>query len=216
MQAPVSGATAARAQGRQARPSGPRDRHGLPLSYVIWLVVSAVALAGGLVIRQGHQDKPRSFEVPIRNLPAFHIIGARDVRPLRQLPGRVPRDALTAASSVIGRVVLTELNANKPIIGSELGPAVKGITGDLAVVGVPATATMALDGFLTAGDRLGVFVGSGRGQNPDVIAEVLSVRRTNSSERPYILIVSVPRRTPRTVIEGLSAGTAWIVREPGS
>jgi hypothetical protein len=135
---------------------------------------------------------------------------------LRQLPSRVPRDALTAANSVIGRVALTELNANKPIIGSELGPAVEGITGDLAVVGVPATAAVALDGRLTAGDRLGVFVGSGRGQNPDAIAEVLSVRRTNSSERPYILIVSVPRRTPRTVIEGLSAGTAWIVREPGS
>src|ERR1700761_1891410 len=124
MRVPVSGGTGARAQGRQARSSGPRDRYGLPLSYVIWLVISAVALAGGLVIRQAHQDNPRSFEVPIRNLPAFRIISARDVHPLRQLPDRVPRDALTTASSVIGRVALTELNANKPIISSELGPAV--------------------------------------------------------------------------------------------
>ena len=216
MRVPVSGGPAARVQGRQARPSGRRNRYGLPPSYVIWLVVSAVALAGGLIVRQAHHEKPRSFEVPIRNLPAFHIISARDVRALQHLPSRVPRDALTAANSVVGRVVLTELNANKPITGSELGPAVKGITGDLAVVGVPATAAMALDGRLTAGDRLGVFVASGRGRKPDTIAEVLSVRRKNSGERPYLIIVSISRSTARAVIQGLSTGTAWIVREPGS
>jgi hypothetical protein len=205
----------AQAQDPQVGLSSQPDRRGRWLPYFIWLVVAAVAVVGGLVVREAHHDQLRSFEVPIKNLPAFHIISVRDVRPLRLLPSRAPRDALMTASSVIGRVTLTEINANRPVTRSELGPAVKGVTGDLTVIGVPATAAMALDGRLNAGDRLGIFVSTGRGKNPDAIALLLAVRQTNSSERPYILIVSVPRRTPRAVIEGLSAGTAWLVWEPG-
>ena len=210
----MSGGTV-QAQDWQARPSGPGDRYGRGLPYLIWLALAVVAVAGGVVIRQAHRDEIRSFEVPVHNLPAFHIISARDVRAVRLPSSQVPHDALATANSVIGRVTLTEINAGKPVTESELGPVVNGLAGDLTVIGTPATAAMALDGRLSAGDRLGIFASKGAGEHPDAIALVLSVDRINSSERPYILIVSIPSRTPRIVIERLSAGTAWIVREPG-
>jgi len=210
----MSSATA-QAQGPRTELSERRRRRWLRLPYLIWLAVAALAVAGGLLIRYAHHDQLRSFEVPTRTLPAFHIIGAQDVHPLRLPRNRVPGDALVTASSVIGRVTLTEINANLPLTRSELGPVLKGVSGNLAVIGVPATAAMALDGHLNAGDQLGVFVSTGKSKKPDAIARLLAVRQTKSGDRPYVLIVSVPLRTPRAVIEGLSTGTAWIVREPG-
>ena len=132
------------------------------------------------------------------------------------LTSQVPQDALATANSVIGRVTLTRINASEPITESELGPVVYGPAGDLTVIGTPVTAAMALNGRLHPGDRLGIFASKGQCEHPDAIALVLSVDRVNSRERPYVLVVSIPDRTPRIVIERLSAGTAWIVREPGS
>lgn len=211
----MSGGTV-QAQDWQAGPSGPNDHYGRGLPYLIWLALAVVAVAGGVIIGQAHHDEMRSFEVPVHNLPVFHIISARDVRAMRLSTSQVPHDALATANSVIGRVTVTEISASKPIMQSELGPVVNGAAGDLTVIGTPTTAAMALNGRLHAGDKLGIFARKGRCEHPDAIALVLSVDRVNSSERPYILIVSVPRRTPRIVIEKLSAGTAWIVREPGS
>lgn len=210
----MSSATA-QAQDPRTELSERRRRRWLRLPYLMWLAVAALAFAGGLLIRYAHHDQLRSFEAPTRTLPAFHIISARDVHPLLLPRNRAPRDALVTASSVIGRVTLSEINANLPVTRSELGPVVKGVSGNLTVIGVPATAAMALDGHLNTGDQLGVFVSTGTSKKPDAIARLLAVRQTKSGERPYVLIVSVPLGTPRAVIEGLSAGTAWIVREPG-
>jgi SAF domain len=211
----MSGGTV-QAQAWQARSTGLDNRYGRGLPYLIWLALAAVALAGGVVMRQAHHNDIRSFEVPVHNLPAFHIISARDVRAVRLPASQVPHDALATANSVIGRVTLTEIDASMPVTESKLGPVVNGPAGGLTVIGTSATAAMALNGRLHAGDRIGIFARKGRCEHPDAIALVLSVDRVNSSERPYILIVSLPDRTSRIVIERLSTGTAWIVREPGS
>ena len=174
----MSGGTV-QTQDWQARPSGPDDRYVRGLPYLIWLALAALAVAGGVIIRQTHHDQTRSFEVPVHSLPAFHIISTRDVR-AGQLPtSQVPQDALATANSVIGRVTLTRINASEPITESELGPVVYGPAGDLTVIGTPVTAAMALNGRLHSGVRLGIFAEKGQCEHPDAIALVLSVDRVN-------------------------------------
>jgi hypothetical protein len=86
------------------------------------------------------------------------------------------------------------------------------------VVGVPATAAMALDGQLTPGQTVGAVIPRPAGRKPGY-AQVLvlsvsragAVSRTGAGSRPYVVLVAIPVRTPRWVVAALGAGSVTLV-----
>jgi hypothetical protein len=111
---------------------------------------------------------------------------------------------------------MSALAANQPIAGTEIGPPAVSRTGSLTVVGVPATAAMALDGQLTAGQTVGALVtGSTRGQGYALVL-VLAVTRSGTGSRPYVVLVAIPAHMPRKVVAALGAGTVTLVSQPAS
>ena len=99
-----------------------QDKRGLRLSHLSWIVIAAAAVAGEVAIQFSHHDQMEQFAAPVVNVPAFHVIGAADVRPLWRPASQIPRNAIRSANGVIGHVAMAGLAANQPITSSELGP----------------------------------------------------------------------------------------------
>jgi hypothetical protein len=193
-----------------------REKRGLRLSHLSWIVIAAAAVAGELAIQFSHHDQLEQFAAPVVNVPAFHVLSAADVRPLWRPASQIPRTAVRSANAAIGHVTLASLAANQPITESELGPDAGGRQGGLSVVGVPATAAMALNGELTPGQTVKAIVPS-QGRKPGYAKVlVLSVTRTGTGSRPYVVLVAIPARTPRRVIAAMGAGTVTLVSGSGS
>lgn len=193
-----------------------RARFGLRLSYLSWLVIAAAAVAGELAIQATHHDQLEQFVAPVANVPAFHVLSAADLRPLWRPAGQVPGTAIKNMTAVIGRVTLTRLAANEPVTAAELGPDAAGRHGALSVVGVPATAAMALDGQLTPGQTVGAVISRPARRKPGYAQVlVLSVSRTGTGSRPYVVLVAIPVRTPRWEVAALGAGTVTLVSRSG-
>jgi hypothetical protein len=194
-----------------------RASHWIRLSRLAWLVIAAGAVAGGLAIEASHHDQLVEFAAPVGNVAAFHVLSASDLRPLWRPASQVPPTAIRDVTAIVGRVTLTSLAANQPITAAELGPAAVGRHGALVVVGVPATAAMALDGQLTPGQTVGAVVprpGHGRPGYAQVL--VLSVSRTGAGTRPYVVLIAIPARTPRWEIADLGAGSVTLVSKARS
>ena len=151
------------------------------------------------------------FAAPVVNVPAFHVVSAADVRPLWRPASQVPRDAIRNANAVVGHVTLASLAANQPITASELGPDAAGRQGGLSVVGVPATAAMAFDGELAPGQTVEAIAPSTARKPGYAKVLVLSVTRTGTGSRPYVVLVAVPARTPRWVVAAMGVGTVTLV-----
>lgn len=193
--------------------SKPRERRGLRLSHLSWIIIAAAAVSGELAIQfsHSHHEQMEQLAAPVVNVPAFHVLSAADVRPLWWPEARIPADAVKSASAAVGHVTMTSLAADKPITASELGPAAAAHRGALSVVGVPATGAMALDGALASGQAVEVIVNSKAPDPGHVRVLVLSVSRTGTGDRPYVVLVAIPARTPRSVIAAMGAGNVTLV-----
>lgn len=195
----------------------PRVKFGLRLSHLSWLVIAAAAVGGELAIQATHHNQLEQFAAPVGNVPAFHVLGAADLRPLWRPAGQVPGTAIKNVTAIVGHVTLTRLAANQPISAAELGPAAAGRHGALSVVGVPATTAMALDGQLTPGQTVAAVIPRPGHRKPGYAQVlVLSVRRTGTGGRPYVVLVALPARTPRWVIAALGAGRVTLVTKSGA
>jgi len=195
------------------------------LSQLSWLVIAAVAVAGELAVQFAHREQLERFVAPVRNLPPFRVLSAADIRPLWGPASRVPRGALMSTGAVLGHISMTALPVNKPITAGELGPLAGGRAGSLAVVGVPATAAMALDGQLAPGETIGVWASGSsrtgvRTRSPTrgrvtgyIRVLVLAVSRSGTASRPYVILVAIPRRTPHNIIAALGAGAVTLVSQ---
>lgn len=191
-----------------------RDKRGLRLSHLSWIVIAAVAVAGELAIQLSRDDRMEQFVAPVVNVPAFHVLRAADLRPLWRPASEIPRNAIRSANTAVGHVTLSTLSDNQPITASELGPDAVGRQGGLPVVGVPATAAMALDGELTPGQAVEAIV-AGIGRKPGYAnVLVLSVTKTGTGSRPYVVLVAIPPRTPRWVVAAMGTGTVTLVSRP--
>jgi hypothetical protein len=193
--------------------SKPREKRGLRVWQLSWIIIAAAAVSGELAIQFAHpqHEQMEQLAAPVVNVPAFHVLSAADVRPLWWPAARVPADAVRSANDVVGRVTMTSLTANRPITAAELGPAAAARHGTLSVVGVPATGAMALDGALTSGQSAEVIV-NGRARDPGHVSVlVLSVTRSGTGNRPYVVLVAIPARTPRSVIAAMGAGNVTLV-----
>ncbi len=188
-----------------------REKRGLRLSHLSWIVIAAVAVAGELTIQLSHHNQMEQFVAPVVNVPAFHVVSAGDVRPLWRPASQIPRNAIRGANAVVGHVALVSLVANQPITAPELGPDAVGRQGDFSVVGVPATAAMALDGELTPGQSVEAIARSTMRKTGHAKVLVLSVTRTGTGSRPYVVLVAIPARTPRWVVAAIGAGTVTLV-----
>jgi hypothetical protein len=194
------------------RSSEPRpEKRGLRLSHLSWIVIAAAAVAGELAIQSSHHGQLEQVAAPVVNVPAFHVLSAADVRPLWRPASQIPRTAVRNANAAVGHVTLASLAANQPITASELGPDATGRQGSLSVVGVPATAAMALDGELTPGQIVGAIVPGTPGKPGYAKVLVLSVSRTGTGSHPYVVLIAIPARTPRWVITAMGAGTVTLV-----
>jgi hypothetical protein len=188
-----------------------QEKRGLRLSHLSWIVIAAAAVAGELAIQFSHNGQMEQFAAPVVNVPAFHVLGAADVRPLWRPVSQIPPDAVRSASAAVGHVTLTSLAANQPITSSELGPDAVGHHGGLSVVGVPATAAMALDGQLAPGQTMEA-IASRTGRKPGYAKMlVLSVTRTGTGSSPYVILVAIPAHTPRWIVAAIGAGTVTLV-----
>lgn len=193
-----------------------KARRGLRLSYLSWLVIAAAAVGGELAIQASHHDQLEQFAAPVGNVPAFHVLSAADLRPLWRPAGQIPGTAIRNVNAVVGRVTLTRLAANQPVTAAELGPDAGGRHGALSVVGVPATAAMALDGRLTPGQTVGAVIPRPAHRKPGYAQVlVLSVSRTGTASRPYVVLVAIPMRTPRWEVAALGAGSVTLVSRSG-
>jgi hypothetical protein len=193
-----------------------RERRGMRLSHLSWIVIAAIAVAGELLIQLGHRGHMEQFAAPVANVPAFHVLSAADVRPLWRPASQIPPDAIRSASAAIGHVTLTSLGANQPITAAELGPDAAGRHGGLNVVGVPATAAMALDGQLAAGQTVQAIVAYAGRKTGVARVLVLSIKRSGVGSRPYVVLVAVPVHTPRWIVAALGSGTITFLTAPAS
>lgn len=193
-----------------------RVKRGLRLSHLSWIVIAATAVGGELAIQLAHHNQMEQFATPVVNVPAFHVLSAADVRPLWRPASQIPRNAIRRATAAVGHVTLASLAANQPITASELGPSVGDRQGGLSVVGVPASAAMALNGELTPGQTVEAIVPSIRRRSGYAKVLVLSVSKTGTGSRPYVVLVAIPARTPRWVAAAIGTGTVTLVSEPAA
>jgi hypothetical protein len=193
-----------------------REKHGLRLSHLSWIVIAAAAVVGELAIQFSHHDQLEQVAAPVVNVPAFDVLSAADVRPLWLPASQIPPTAVRSANAAIGHVTLARVAANQPITKSELGPDAGGRHGGLSVVGVPATAAMALTGELTPGQTVKAIVPR-HGRKPGYAKVlVLSVTRTNTGSRPYVVLIAIPARTPQWVVAAMGGGTVTLLTGSGS
>jgi len=185
-----------------------QEKRGLRLSHLSWIVIAAAAVAGELPIQFSHHDQMEQFAAPVVNVPAFHVVSAADVRPLRRPASQVPRDAIRNANAVVGHVTLASLAANQPITASELGPDAAGRQGGL-VRG--RRASDGGDGELAPGQTVEAIVPSTARKPGYAKVLVLSVTRTGTGSRPYVVLVAIPARTPRWVVAAMGVGIVTLV-----
>lgn len=190
-----------------------RVRRALPaLGVVVAVLVVVRALAGP-------PDETTTVAVLARDVPAGHVLDARDVRVARLPPSTVPDGALADPGAATGTAVLLDLPRGMPLVDGLLARGRFGVEPPAGTVVVPLELAGVTD-LLRPGDRVDVVArtdgtGAGAGAGADEVlaagALVLSVETGEAagggsllgapgSADPVVTVVAVPPEDGRRLV----------------
>lgn len=182
---------------------------GIRLSYLAWFLLGCTAVVGFVATSWHHG--PRLIQVPTASHPiaAFTILGSNDLH-LTWIPdNRIPAQALRSLPDG-HRVTLVDLAPDAPIPASALGPDAGQQTGHLVVTGVQITAAAALNGSLSAGDRVTIAATNTSAQAQNVL--VVQIAKTSNTDHPYAVTLGFARAISPPLLKACGSGAIALQR----
>ncbi len=199
--------------------NGLAPRSMVTVSRLLFLLVLFVAVVGSSYLLWGGS---RSVQyVATRALPPYHQITEQDLRRAEVPRGRRADAAVTDIDALLGRYTLSAVAHDAPVLKDRVGPELpEGALEDLSVVGLSASHADALQGRLTAGDRVHLALASDGPSNPPTRIEdvlVIDVQRNPAaadSQGPYVVALAIDTAAEQRLLLTDKTEVTYVRSEP--
>ncbi len=162
--------------------------------------------------------------VPVKDIPAYHIIASEDIQEIDMAGKQVPVNAAQKREDLVGRLTLKGLTASQPICHQNLiDPKVLEHT---AALGIQANLSTVLGGSLQIGDRIDIIITlpTTRRKSAPIIFErllVLDITAINEDidiknggpGLSYVIVLAIPLSRRMEFITSCASGSLFLSRQ---
>jgi len=191
-------------------------------SWLIWLSLAVIIGVSAYAISR-RQPATTTVWVPIRDLPAYHLIMAADVTTKTIKTSEEPKTVVPASTSLALRYTLQPLPAGRTIQESQLVPVTDtALISDTMPVSIPATAAMTYNSQLASGAIVTIWTVTDTGKAEPLLAEalVLDVQQVNGQSEmegnilPYVIVLAVPSPKQAELITTVASDSLILTLTP--
>ena len=187
---------------------------------LIAAVCTGLAVAAGLQVTAGPPPATTTVLTAAHDLAGGAVVRAEDLRPVRFMPGSVPRGVITSAAQAVGRTTSTPVRAGEPITDVRLlgGSMLQGYPGAVAApVRIGDAGAVAL---LRIGDRVDLLAADPQTGRATVVADnapVIALPTPGPDQSGLVsgglLVVAVPAATGQALAAaGVSSLLSVVIR----
>jgi hypothetical protein len=191
-----------------------------PSDQAIWFIWLFLALVGGVLAYTMSQRQPATATVwvPVKDLPAYHLIIATDVITKTVTVSAAASKHVPVSATLDLRYTQQPLFVGQAIQENHLVPAVSSTLASGTVpVSLPATSAMVFNGRLTSGVIVTVWQIADAGKAESLLdkALVLNVQKVEDQGKseeyayPYVIVLAVPQSIQVELLTAVTNHTIW-------
>lgn len=194
-------------------------------AWSIWIILFAgIGIIGFFIYRRSSSQI--EVWVPIKDLPAYHLIVDSDVVKTARVISDLPVEALSANVSPVGAFTIRSVAGDDVLSrGDIVLPASLQLTTNTAAISIPATEAMVFGGRLASGDIIMLWEVPNNSTTSAAnllsdqvlvldVLPVLSAPTDNTEKFPYAVILAVPVDRQADILSSAARGSLVFTLRP--